>query len=191
MGERLQAEGSLDIGGFFKLVKMTWDLTQEGRERPVQMHQAFPVNIEMNETDPVITYSIADKSPMQEMKELKPRMRHIFEDPKDVTRKVGVYGQRFDYIVAFEVWSDLNQEADAIADELEEFMFVYTGLFKRKGVVDVWFQRSSSGHISSMVPQYLENKRSRTLTYRVTIETLRQFDISTVESITLKILGMN
>lgn len=211
MSERLQADGNLNINEFFELVKRVWDTTQEGLhekynesvknpnqeinsiERPVQIYEAFPSNSQINNDLPIVTYMATRKS-ISKMGERKPRVRSIINNPKD-GRAYKIMGQRFDYDVIFEIWSDTNQDSDRICNNFEEFMFMYTGLFKKQGVAEILFEEAyintnfRSSFInpqSRTIPSYLENRRSRALVYKVTIEKLTHLDIKTIEEINVK-----
>lgn len=194
MSERLQADNSASIFDFTRLVKQVWDVTQRDGDRPVEIYQAYPVNIDVNSSFPVITHMITTKQPSESMPEPRSRIRHIFDDGSD--SRIIVTGQRFDYDVLFSIWTETNQEAEHLAEEFEEFMYTYTGLFKRQGVVDVRFQGTflEPSYLATIrpnqvpLPEYLENKRSRTLIYRVTIERLRQVDTRAIDNILVKIV---
>lgn len=184
MSDRVTSDRSATIDSTLQLIKTVWDAAQEGSSRPVEFYEAFPVNSDVNTTPPVITYTDARKIIQPEMRERKMRVREFIDTPDG---KIAIFGQRFDHYIAFEVWAESNQEAKDIANTFEDFMFIYLGLFKRMGAVEIQFEDNTLGHVSEPLPAFLENKRSRTLVYKVTIEMLKEYNTSTIDSIILKV----
>jgi hypothetical protein len=205
MTDRLKADSGASIYDFFALVKAAWDITQEeawrlyfeAREhpstqpesnvRPVQMYEAYPVNVDINPELPLITYTMLKKYPMPEGKERKPRVMEFVNDANDPTQQVAIMGQRFDCLVQFETWADTNQDASRIAEDFEQFMTTYTSLFKRRGVMDIWYEEQYINNIRSLLPAYLENKRSRAIVYRVTIQQLSHYSAQVIDKIAMRI----
>lgn len=207
MRQRQQAEGNIGIDEFFQVIKQCWDTIQEPKmkayeeavknksdsqvtvDMPVQIYEAFPVNSEINEELPIITYMELTKVSSATMKELKARIRHIFDDESDPHRKVAVLGKRYDYQVAFTVWADTNKQAKEIAREFQSFIEAppYIGLLKRLGIVDYNFLRGYVNYPSVQIPSYLENRRNYTLEYIVTAEELTVIELGVIEQITFSI----
>lgn len=97
---------------------------------------------------PIITYILESKEPgeMKNAKELKPRLRGTItvEDstPDGGSTSGGameVWGQMFDYVIAFNIYGSSEDEADETADRFQQFMFKYTGYLKKLGVSELLF----------------------------------------------------
>ena len=100
----------------------------ESNVRPVQMYEAYPVNVDINPELPLITYMMLKKYPMPEGKERKPRVMEFVNDANDPTQQVAIMGQRFDCLVQFETWADTNQDASRIAEDFEHHDYIHLAL---------------------------------------------------------------
>jgi hypothetical protein len=72
---------------------------------------AWPQGTQVKETVPAITYKVISRIPS---KNIKPTIRQSLPDPDFPGHTVDVYGQFFDVVVEFSVWSDRSYEADGI-----------------------------------------------------------------------------
>jgi hypothetical protein len=195
--ERLVADGNLDIFQFLELVQKTWSLIQERKSSlyvdgkgylpAIKMYEAFPSAEEINPSLPVVTYEITSKMPT---KEIKPRIRETFVDKNDPDKIITVTGQRFIYQVEFTAWGRTNSEVNKIINELEDFMFLYTGLFKRKGVAEVLYHGYSAELVPNK-PNYFNDQRAKTSVYSITIESLRMYDSQIIKEIEVEVEKMN
>jgi len=52
-----------------------------------------------------------------------------------------VYGQFFDNLVQYNIWSKSNYEVELLTEWFEEYMLSYTGMFREAGIVNMWFDR--------------------------------------------------
>jgi len=202
---RLQAGNNASINDFFRLVTRAWDTVQQDTNNklsesvaspnsdvdaarsPVKMYRAYPANLDTSVNLPAITYMFIKKT-ISEMREHRPRIRETFENTSDPDNKIIVTGQRFDYYVVFETWADTQHQVEDITEQLEEFITTYTSMFKQQGVVDIRFEETSLRRTVGVLPNYLENKRTMSTYYKVTIEKLNRHDVKTIEKITFKIL---
>ncbi len=205
MADRLKADSGASINDFFALVKAAWDITQEenwrmyfeakerpnndpeSNARPIQFYEAYPANSDINPELPIITYMMVRKQPMEAGKERKPRIMEFVDDPEDPSIQIAIAGQRFDCTVIFEIWADTNHEAQRIADAFEAFMTTYIGLFKRRGVMDIWYQEQYINKGTGALPTYMESKRGRAIVYCVTIQQLTSYSVQAIEKISVRL----
>jgi hypothetical protein len=54
---------------------------------------------------------------------------------------VQIHGQIFDCYIEFCVFAKSAEEADQITEELDEFILMYKGFFKQKGVQEILFHQ--------------------------------------------------
>jgi hypothetical protein len=139
-----KTKGNLSLTQFFKLVHKSLDIAW-GKNWG-QFVKAYPAKSEPNDiTLPLITYRLKSKRPqvMGSTQEIKPRMRGQFPDPNDPQNTIEVWGQRFECIVEFATWESDELKVSELADRFEEFMQIYTRVFKELGVVDVVFAETT------------------------------------------------
>ncbi len=150
-----------------------------GKDR-VSFTAAYPnANTSQSLTTPIITYKIVEKVPgaINKTQEIKPRIRDTIkvEDHKllpdgevdTVYESVDIYGQLFDYTVAFEIWAEDGEEADRLAEEFQRFLFKYIGYLKKIGASEIIFRRQTSDDSSSRWKAELMN---RVLLYQIRID---------------------
>jgi len=88
---------------------------------------------------PVITYRKLRRQYTPEFKERKPRHRATIRHPERPDEWIDLFGQMFDIWVEFDVYAASAEEADEIAEELDDFLFIYKGFFKAHGVHEIMF----------------------------------------------------
>lgn len=96
-----------------------------------------------DESFPVITYRILKRYPHPSFKEKKPRFRGMAPSVEIPGDTVEVYGQIFQVFVEFKVYSVSDEEADEIAEDLEDFIYLYSEHFKKNGVKEIYFEEQS------------------------------------------------
>jgi hypothetical protein len=152
-----------------KTLYTTW-----GKDK-VTFASAYP---KVSETDsintPIITYSLITKRPAEFNKttEIKPRIRETIKSKNLVDndadlKAIDVYGQMFDYYIEFQVWAETGEEADITMENFQEFMFKYTGYFKKLGVNEILFEEANANQDTAKWRSELIN---RNLIYRIRID---------------------
>lgn len=77
----------------------------------VTFTSAWPQGSEVKESMPAITYKIISRRPA---KNIKPWLREELHDLENFGQHVDIYGQVFDVLMEFTIWSDRSYEADGI-----------------------------------------------------------------------------
>jgi hypothetical protein len=137
---------------------------------------------------PIITYGLELKR--THSSEPKPRTRFLPKDADEI-----IYGQRFQNIVAFNVYTRANradipndenpgyvgaEAADRIMEVFEDFMLEHTPIFKRLGASEFVYSRRVS---DSRLARDGIDVCKRTVTYMLTTEKLILTSISRIEKI--------
>jgi len=180
-GDPLQAAGNLTYIEFIALVKALWENSYSQIDFEPESGGAVAKY-------PLITYGLELKR--THSSEPKPRTRHM---PKDADQII--YGQRFQNIVAFNVYTRANradikgdenpgyvgaEAADRIMEVFEDFMLEHTPIFKRLGASEFIYSRRVSD--SKLVRDGIDVCK-RTVTYMLTTEKLILTSISRIEKI--------
>jgi len=143
---------------------------------------------------PTITYSLKLKEPgtvegkpFGSKREWKPRLRtpnESYIDPERPDYSISEYGQRFDCLIQFDVWTETHIEAEELADWFEDFMYKYTGVYQKNGVHQVLFWKRMK---DETVTAWRNDVVHRSLVYYVQIESMYYVDIKNVEDINFTI----
>ncbi len=133
--DRVKAEKGTTFLGFIDDLRELWQAA--GKQGDI-VRKNFKVGAESNS---VITYRVLDRIPHPSFKELKPRYRSVVEHTDIPNEYVEIYGQIFQVLVEFNVYSVNDEEADQLAEDLEDFINTYKPYFKRKGVQDIYFKK--------------------------------------------------
>lgn len=156
----------------------------------IRFTSAYPKKTESdNIVPPIITYSIISKSPGafgKNTNEIKPRHREtlkVKEGDKDIL--IDLQGQMFDYKVLFEVWAEDGDSADELAERFQQFMFQYTGYFKKAGVVEVIFEGIESGGTGT---QWKTDLIKRSVIYLIRLDEVSGARCPAIEEITINTL---
>lgn len=169
---RLTSETSCDLDGFTSLIhsmlKAAW-----GQEWGT-FCEAFPNGRDPeNVALPVITYSVMTKRPgtvgNHGTREIKPRVRQEvikLDGNANAYEAVTIYAQIFDCEIGFDLWEQSNTALNKLAERFEDFMMVYAGYFKSKGVADIFFDRM----LNNAGASWREDILSRSYVYLVRIE---------------------
>lgn len=180
---RLQANGTCDFEGFtdiiFRLLNAAW-----GPDWGMFV-EAYPNNTDpQNIKTPVISYKLVQMLPGQIGKdgtrEIKPRLREIVVPPEDPSTAINIYGRIFDAVVEFEIWEESNSKASKTATKFIDFMDMYTGYIKQRGIKELIFQRFSNDTTDTLN----ENIVSRKIEYFVRFEHLNEIRSDVITKVT-------
>jgi len=106
-----------------------------------------------------------DKQPFGDTREVVPRLREQVPDSND--ELVNIYGQWFDTLVQFDVWSLTNYEVDQMALWFKRFMTIHRNFFKEMGLSEILFWWRGVDDVSSKLRNSLH---VRTLVYYIRTE---------------------
>lgn len=96
---------------------------------------------------PRITYRVMQREINKDIKDIKPRYRGTIRHPYRDGEYVELYGQVFDLIVEFVIFSKSAEEADEMVLDLEDFIQNYTGFFKKSGVQEILFNSQGTDEV--------------------------------------------
>ena len=115
-----------------------------------------------------ISYKVISRKPKEEY---KPIVREeIVEHDENNEQRIGqVYGQRFDCVVQFNIFSTENKMATKVMEKFEELMIAYAGFFKRQGIQELFFQEQLTDNEYN---NFRETLSIRNLRYYVQVEKL-------------------
>ena len=137
---------------------------------------------------PKIVYSLKEKSPGQigkNTQELVPRQRQTVTVTNEETGEkhtLQVYGQIMDCYIEFIVYEENNQKAMVLSQKFIETMNKYKGLFQKKGMQDMYFEKEyerSANEVSK------DSVASRGILYRVRLEELHEKNQSLIAELSL------
>lgn len=132
--ERLRHEGNhRTITGFVD------DLIQLWRKagRPGEIVRDMPLNEEIKL--PRITYRILRRLRNSDFKDIKPRFRQMVPHPYEPGNFMELWGQVFDVYIEFAFFAATQTEADELMEEFEDFIQLYKGTLKDRGVQEIMF----------------------------------------------------
>jgi hypothetical protein len=138
---RLRSEKAATFLSFIDDLNRLWKLAGKPgiikRDTPLDDEAEFPL----------ITFKILRRLVNQDFKDIKPRIRTTIRHPYVPDQYVQLYGQIFDVWVEFTVYSTSAEDADYIVDELDDFIQMYKGYFKRNGVQEMLFYAQESDKV--------------------------------------------
>lgn len=117
---------------------------------------------------PYISYRVRSRVSHNEY---KPIVREEINECDELNeqRKGQVYGQTFDCIVQFNIFSTENRLANEVMEKFEELMIAYAGYFKKQGVRELYFKEQIT---DSEYNNFRETLSVRNIRYYVQIEKL-------------------
>jgi hypothetical protein len=148
--ERLrQPKPAQDIDGFTDLVMRVIQEQQNSEEVPLKNRVSFlqdfpPGDIETE----IITFGLLQRTPAsmsqgqhfnQRVREVKPHIRGIEDDPTRPGYKVVTLGQRFENELVFTCWAKTNKQANKRARWLEDTLRNWTWYIRYEGITDFYF----------------------------------------------------
>jgi hypothetical protein len=129
---RLKSEKASSFEDFVTLLKSLLEITMPG----VTFFSAFSYGNEPRlDQNPIITYQVIDR--LVGDKELKPKHRETILT--DTNEAITIYGQKFDYVVEFNIWGESNEQVEKSLDTFEDVINTYTGDLVRSGVQRIQF----------------------------------------------------
>lgn len=180
-----KAAGNLSLKQFFELMYYTLDIEKPGLVfAPAWPPYLIPSTPEYKKTmdNPTelfadtVTYIITreepgsvggDKRPFGATQELTPRPREVQNEYSEKSRIT--YGQWFDTLVQFDMWTLTNFEAEILALWFKRFMSIHRPFFKQMGLSEIHFWWRGRDDISSTLKN---NLHLRTLVYYLRTEEL-------------------
>jgi len=153
--------------------------TQTGRfvKNLFQMTAAYPN--EQQEADPwvdTITYLLTRRQLGGGGKEIfsgpyeyRPRLRGRYTDDQQPTKSVSIYGQHYENVIQFDLWAKTSTEADQFVAYFEDFMRKHFWVWKRNGVVNIFFLQQ---YRDEEVTKWRNDITNRTVAYYVRTEYL-------------------
>jgi hypothetical protein len=148
--ERLrQPRPAQDIDGFTDLVMRVIEEQQNSEDVPLKNRVKFlqdfpPGDIETE----IITFGLLRRLPSsmsqgqhfnQRVREVKPHIRGIEDDPTRPGYKVITLGQRFENEIVFTCWAKTNKQANRRARWLEDTLRNWTWYLRYEGITDFYF----------------------------------------------------
>jgi len=175
--DRYRSKESTNFLGFIDNLRSLWKAGgNQGdfvRYRPLNEISDFPR----------ITYRLKKRVVNPYVKDVKPRRRSIINHPHDPNEFVELLGQRFDCYVEFDILSPSAEEADELAAKLEEYLFLYAGFFKEKGIVDIRFEEQGEDEVIQE-SRFFINKRP--LIYLISFEKIYTVFLDELQDIAVK-----
>lgn len=178
-----KASGNLTMTQFFELMFYTLEIEKPNLVfAPSYPQYLFPQTREYEKTmenptalfKDTITYSITreepgsiggNKQPFDGTREIVPRYREV--QKMNDTESQMIYGQWFDSLVQFDVWTLTNWEAENLALWFKRFMTVHRGFLKDMGLSEIFFWWRGRDEVASKIQNHLH---LRTLVYYVRTE---------------------
>ena len=102
-----------------------------------------------------------DKQPFGDRREVTPRLREVIKQQNGVKSDI-IYGQWFDTLVQFDLWTLTNFEAENLAVWFKRFMQNYRDFFKHMGLSEILFWWRG---VDRAVDSIKNNLHRRTLVY--------------------------
>lgn len=143
-----------DVDGFFNLVGKAIEEQQriEGVKVPIIYSEEMP-EADDNLKGEVITYSIKSRLPgtfeaiqqslamdNRRIRNRRPLLREIIEDPEHPGTKIYTYGLEFDNIVCFNLWAKTNKTANLRAMWFEDLIEKWRWYFEASGIKRVNYE---------------------------------------------------
>ncbi|SFJ66251.1 hypothetical protein SAMN02799624_05442 [Paenibacillus sp. UNC496MF] len=174
LDSRLRSEKAATFLSFIDDLDRLWKLAGKPgvikRESPLDDEAQFPM----------VAFKILRRLVNQEFKDIKPRLRTTIRHPYVPDEYVQLYGQIFDVWVQFTVLSTSAEEADLIADELDDFIQMYKGQFKKNGVHEMLFYAQESDQV---ITDYRFPIAVRPIQYTMRFEKITPVFLNQIEQI--------
>ncbi|ARC67426.1 hypothetical protein B14_200215 (plasmid) [Bacillus licheniformis] len=158
---RLRADKPITFLGFIDDLRQLWVAAgKKGeiiRKRPLKR----------DSVSPVITYRLKKRTINDQFKDIKPRYRGTVKHPYIPGEWVKMFGQMFDLLVEFSIYSRSAEEADELVIEFEEFLQLYAGYFKKNGVQEILFKEQGEDDV---VEEQRVDTPTRSLLYVIRFE---------------------
>jgi len=132
---------------------------------------------------PTVTWNIERTEPggygrpFDTRKEFKPRLRESVKDPLKPGYTVEIYGQSFDNVVQFDSWLNDPQSSERLYIWFEQFLKLYTWVFRKYGIQQMFFWQRLQDRTSTTWRQYYPVKTLQWYFRTETLEAVYQRDI--------------
>jgi hypothetical protein len=133
LDNRLRSDKPITFLGFIDDLSRLWKMA--GKRGRIVREAPFHDDAEF----PVITFHTIRRLINPQFKDIKPRYRTTIRHPYIPGEYVELRGQIFDVWVQFNVYSASAEEADELVEELDDFIQMYKGFFKKNGVQEITF----------------------------------------------------
>jgi hypothetical protein len=161
LDDRLRSDRPITFLQFVDELRRLWkDAGKKG-----DIVRQFPIHEDVQY--PLITYRLLKRVVNPNFKERKPRLRDIIRHPYAPDHFIELYGQIFDVLVEFKIYSLSQEEADELVIEFEDFLYLYTGFFKKKGVQEILFYAQEEDEV---ITKDKYSVAVRTLQYQMRLE---------------------
>lgn len=174
---RLRSDKPISFLGFIDILRKLW----EAAGKPGTIKREAPIKDEAEY--PMVTFKTKSRQVNPEFKDYKPRLRTTIRHPHEPNEFIELYGQVFDVLVEFGVFSKSAEEADEMIMELEDFMHLYAGFFKQQGVQEIRFYEQGEDEILS------ENRYSiakRTVQYIIRFEKITPRFLNQIQNLAIQ-----
>lgn len=161
LDNRLRSEQPITFLQFVDVLRKLWK--SAGKKGDIV--RQFPVDEDAKY--PLITYRLLRRVINPNFKDYKPRFRDIIRHPYAPDQFVELYGQIFDVWVEFKIYSLSQEEADELVVEFEDFLYMYTGFFKKNGVQNIQFYAQEE---DELITKERYPVAVRTLQYQIRLE---------------------
>ena len=168
--------------GFVDDLRELW--SKAGMPGNIVRNYPFDENAEL----PLITYRTIRRLRNEHFKDIKPRYRTTIEHPHEPGNFIEIYGQIFDVYVEFQIFSTSQEEADELMAEFEEFLEMYKGHFKDRGVQEILFYAQDE---DESIPLGRMQMAVRKLQYTVRLERLTPKVSNEIQHIEMKVSTLN
>ncbi|MCD7910959.1 hypothetical protein KC480_05395 [Bacillus velezensis] len=158
---RLRSDKPITFLGFIDDLRRLWKAA--GKRGEIIRKRPLKENSNM----PVITFSLKKRTLNEQFKDIKPRFRGTINHPYINGEYVELYGQIFDLLIEFSIYSSSAEEADELVIEFEEFLQLYAGYFKKNGVQEILFFEQGEDDV---VEEQRVDTPSRNLLYKMRFE---------------------
>ncbi|MCY9186589.1 hypothetical protein [Bacillus halotolerans] len=160
---RLRADKPITFLGFIDDLRHLWEAA--GKRGEIIRHNPLKKDSNM----PAITYKLKKRTLNEQFKDIKPRYRGTIRNPYINGEFVQMYGQIFDLLIEFSIFSSSAEEADELVIEFEEFLQLYAGYFKKNGVQEILFCEQGEDNV---VEEQRVDTPTRSLLYVMRFEKL-------------------
>jgi hypothetical protein len=195
-GERLrQPKPAQDIDGFTDLVMRVLEEQQNSEDIPLKNRVTFLQDFPPRDVETeIITFGLVRRLPSsmsqgqhfnQRVREVKPHIRGIEDDPTRPGYKMIMLGQKFENEIIFTCWAKTNKQANRRARWLEDTLRNWTWYIRYEGIEDFYFLGQDEDRILKL--DGTENKlMGRPMRYYVRTERVSHILEPTIRRIVVK-----
>lgn len=177
LDNRLRSDKPISFLGFVDELRKLWK--EAGRGADIVRYMTF----DNEAVYPVITYRTLRRLVNQAFKDHKPRYRTTIRHPYIPDTYVELRGQIFDVYVEFNVYSLSQEEADEIAEDLDDFIQTYKGFFKKNGVQEITFFAQDEDKV---ITDYRFPIACRTIQYTMRFEKVTPIFLDQIDQIAIQ-----